>query len=116
MAADVEVLKLLLAKGAKIEWSPAEIKAERTARRRAPGLNANAGQTPLMAALKGGKGPPISGGPGYIRNGPPPFREPGSRDPVEAVKVLLAAGANPNAKAADGSTPLHQAVQAKRWR
>ncbi len=29
----------------------------------------------------------------------------------EAVKLLLAAGANPNAKAPDGSTPLHQAVQ-----
>jgi hypothetical protein len=66
-----------------------------------------------MAALKGGKGPPISGGPGYTRTGPPPFREAGSRDPVEAVKVLLAAGANPNAKATDGSAPLHQAVQAK---
>ena len=27
--------------------------------------------------------------------------------------MLLAAGANPNAKAPDGSTPLHQAVQAR---
>jgi hypothetical protein len=41
----------------------------------------------------------------------PPFREPGRRDPLEAVKVLLAAGADPNAKVSDGSTPLHQAVQ-----
>jgi ankyrin repeat protein len=112
VASDVEVLKLLLAKGAQIEWSPAETKPK-DGKRAAPGANANAGQTPLMAALKGGKGPPISGGPGYTRNGPAPFREPGSRDPVEAVKVLLAAGANPNAKAGDGSTPLHQAVQAK---
>ena len=40
----------------------------------------------------------------------PPYREPGSRDPLEALKLLLAAGANPNAKAPDGSTPLHQAV------
>jgi ankyrin repeat protein len=32
---------------------------------------------------------------------------------VEAIKVLLAAGANPNAKAPDGSTPLHQAVTAR---
>jgi uncharacterized protein len=111
-AADVEVLKLLLAKKAQIEWSPAEVKPKE-GKKAGPGPNAGAGQTPLMAALKGGKGPPISGGPGYIRNGPPPFREPGSRDPVEAVKVLLAAGANPNAKAGDGSTPLHQAVQAK---
>jgi hypothetical protein len=29
------------------------------------------------------------------------------------VKVLLTAGANPNAKAPDGSTPLHQAVTAR---
>ena len=54
VAADVEVLQLLLAKGAKIEWSPAEIKPK-DGKRAAPGLNANAGQTPLMAALKGGK-------------------------------------------------------------
>jgi uncharacterized protein len=110
-AADVEVLKLLLARSAQVEWTPPEIKPKE-GKRAGPG-GGNAGQTPLMAALKGGKGPPISGGPGYIRSGPPPFREPGSRDTVEAVKVLLAAGANPNAKAADGSTPLHQAVQAK---
>ena len=30
--------------------------------------------------------------------------------------MLLAAGANPNAKAPDGSTPLHQAVRRDRWR
>jgi ankyrin repeat protein len=111
-AADVEVLKLLLAKSAQIEWSP-EARPKDGKRAAGPGGNGNAGQTPLMAALKGGKGPPISGGPGYTRTGPPPFREPGSRDTVDAVKVLLAAGANPNARAADGSTPLHQAVQAK---
>jgi hypothetical protein len=64
-----------------------------------------------MAAIKGGQGAPISGGPGFTRIGPPQFREPGNRDPLEALKLLLAAGANPNAKAADGSTPLHQAVQ-----
>jgi hypothetical protein len=29
------------------------------------------------------------------------------------MKVLLAAGANPNVKAGDGSTPLHQAVTAQ---
>jgi len=43
--------------------------------------------------------------------GPPEFREPGSRDPLEALNLLLAAGGNPNAKAPDGSTPLHLAVQ-----
>jgi len=108
-AADIEVLKLMLAKGAKIEWSPTEVKPKEG---KGPGRpNPNLGKTALMAALKGGQGAPIAGGPGFTRLGPPQFREPGSRDPLEALKLLLAAGADPNAKAADGSTPLHQAVQ-----
>ena len=44
----------------------------------------------------------------------PPFREPANRDPGEALKVLLDAGANPNAKTTDGATLLHQAVTARR--
>lgn len=110
-AADVEVLKLLLAKGAQIEWTPSEIKPKDGKPAAAGRPNPNAGRTPLMAAIKGGQGAPIAGGPGFTRIGPPQFREPGSRDPLEALNLLLAAGANPNAKAADGSTPLHQAVQ-----
>lgn len=109
-AADVEVLKLLLAKGAQVEWSPAEIKPKDG--KKAP-PNPNVGRTPVMAAMGGGKGAPLQAGPGYSRTGPPPFREPGSRDPLEALKLLLAAGANPNAKTLDGATPLHQAVQAQ---
>jgi uncharacterized protein len=109
-AADVEALKLLLAHGAQIEWSPAEIKPK-DGKKLGPGANANVGRTPLMAAIKsGGMGAPIAGGPGFTRTIPPPFREPGSRNRLDAVKLLLAAGANPNAKAADGSTPLHEAV------
>ncbi len=108
-AADIEVLKLLLAKGAQIEWSPSEIKPKDG--KPAGRGNPNVGKTPLMAALKGGQGAPLAGGPGFTRMAAPQFREPGPRDPLEAVKLLLAAGANPNAKAADGSTPLHQAVQ-----
>jgi ankyrin repeat protein len=108
-AADVDVLKLMLAHGAKIEWSPTEVKPKDGKPAGRP--NPNAGRTPLMAAIKGGQGSPIAGGPGFTRIGPPSFREPGSRDPLEALNLLLAAGADANAKAADGSTPLHQAVQ-----
>jgi ankyrin repeat protein len=113
-AADVEVLKLMLAphtpaNAAKIEWSPSDVKPKDG---KGPGrANPNVGRTPLMAAIKGGNGAPIAGGPGFTRIGPPVFREPGSRDPLEALNLLLAAGANPNVKASDGSTPLHQAVQ-----
>jgi uncharacterized protein len=110
-AADVEVLKLMLAHGARIEWSPGEVKPK-DGKPAGPGRgNPNAGKTPLMAAIKGGQGAPIAGGPGFTRIGPPVFREPGNRDPLEALNLLLAAGADANAKAADGSTPLHQAVQ-----
>ncbi len=108
-AADVEVLKLLLAHGAKLEWSPSDPKPKDG---KGPGRpNPNAGKTPLMVAIKGGLGAPIAGGPGFTRIGPPVFREPGNRDPLEALNLLLAAGADPNAKAGDGSTPLHLAVQ-----
>jgi ankyrin repeat protein len=110
-AADIEVLKLMLAHGAQVEWSPSEIKPK-DGKPAAPGRpNPNVGKTPIMAAIKGGQGAPIAGGPGFTRLGPPVFREPGSRDPLEALNLLLAAGANPNAKAPDGNTPLHLAVQ-----
>jgi ankyrin repeat protein len=110
VAADVEVLKLMLAHGAKIEWSPSEIKPkDGDPRLRRP--DPNVGRTPVMVAMRGGMGKPFAAGPGFNRLGPPPFREPGSRDPLEALQLLLAAGANPNVKAPDGSTPLHQAVQ-----
>jgi ankyrin repeat protein len=108
-AADVDVLKLMLVHGAKLDWTPPEIKPKDGKPAGRP--NPNAGRTPLMVAIKGGMGAPIAGGPGFTRIGPPSFREPGSREPLEAINLLLAAGADVNAKAADGSTPLHQAVQ-----
>ena len=109
-AADIEVLQLMLAKGAKVDYYPAEVKGK-DGKPAARGLNTNTGRTALMAALKGGNGAPIAGGPGFTRIGPPIYREQGTRDPLEAMKILLAAGADPNVKAPDGSTPLHQAVQ-----
>jgi hypothetical protein len=80
----------------------------------APGRrgNPNAGRTPLMVAMTGGRGPGMTGGPAYIRSGPAPYREPGSRKPEDALLLLLEVGANPNVTAPDGSTILHQAVRA----
>jgi ankyrin repeat protein len=117
IASDVDALKLMLAHGAQVEWSPTEVKKEGRAGGAAAAAggrgNGNVGKTPVMVAMTGGRGAPFAGGPGFERLVAPPFREPGNRDPLEALKVLLAAGANPNAKAPDGSTPLHQAVQAR---
>jgi ankyrin repeat protein len=115
IASDVEALKLMLAHGAKVDWSPSEIKKE-GARGGAGGrgVNANVGKTPVMITMTGGRGASFAAGPGFDRLGAPPFREASNRDPVDAVNVLIAAGANPNTKAPDGSTPLHQAVQARR--
>jgi ankyrin repeat protein len=92
IAADVEVLKLMIKHGAQLEWSPAEVKKKKE------------GDDTAAAA----------GGRGFERLIAPPFPEPSNRDPAEALKVLLDAGANPNAKTADGATLLHQAVTARR--
>ena len=119
IASDVEVLKLMLKHGALVDWSPAEVK--KNAKEGEPagggggrGLNANVGKTPAMMAMVGGRGAPFAAGPGFERLIAPPFREPSNRDPGDALKVLLDAGANPNAKTSDGATLLHQAVAARR--
>src|SRR4051794_16571544 len=113
IASDVAALKLMLAKGAQVEWSPTEIKKDSDKDKPAGRGNPNVGKTPVMLAMVGGRGAPFGAGPGFERLGAPPFREAANRDPADAVKALLAAGANPNAKAPDGSTPLHQAVAAR---
>ena len=112
VAADVEVLKLMIAKGAQVDWSPSEVKKDKDKPEGGRG-NPNVGKTPLMLAMVGGRGAAFGAGPGFERLGPPPFREASPREPADAVSALLAAGANPNAKAPDGSTPLHQAVTAR---
>ncbi len=106
IAADVEALKLLIANGADLEWTPSNAEGLK-------GANTNVGLTPLMVAMKGGRGVPFSAGPGFVRKGPPPFREPSNREPADAVKLLLEAGANPNAVAPTKATVLHLAVETR---
>jgi cytohesin len=111
VAADVEALKLMLAHGADVEWSPKPVKKTGSDEDQGGGRgNANVGRTPVIVSINGGRGAAFAAGPGFERLGPPPFREASNREPADAVKALLAAGANPNVKTADGSTPLHQAV------
>jgi ankyrin repeat protein len=115
IASDVEALKLMIAKGAQVEWTPTEIKKEKDKDAAGGGGrgNPNVGKTPVMLAMVGGRGAAFAAGPGFDRLDAPPFREASNRNPADAVAALLAAGANPNAKAPDGSTPLHQAVAAR---
>ena len=117
IASDVEVLKVLVAKGAKVDWSPSEVKKPGEAAgaaARGRGANANVGKTAAYMTMSGGRGAAFAAGPGFDPIGPPPYREPGDRDPVHALEILLKAGANPNAKMPDGSTLLHQAVSVRR--
>jgi ankyrin repeat protein len=114
---DVEALKLLIAHGADLDKTPvgpgpAPESADDAAAAGGRGRgNPNAGRTAALVTMTGGRGPQMTGGPGYIREGAAPYREPGSRKPAEALALLLKAGANPNAKGPDGNTLLHQAVQ-----
>jgi ankyrin repeat protein len=120
IAADVEALKVLIAGGADLAQSPAAPPAPAPDAKEPPAagrgrVNPNAGRTAAMVTMTGGRGPAMTGGPAYIREGgaPVPYREPGSRKPVDALALLLESGADPNAKGPDGSTLLHQAAQAR---
>jgi ankyrin repeat protein len=106
VAADVEGMKLMIAHGADLEWSP---KASDSGP--PPPGGGVVGKTPLMVAMNGGKGVGMAGGPGDIREGTkPPFREVSNRNPADAVKLLLDSGANPNAKTPAGDSALHWAA------
>ncbi len=110
VAADVEALELLIEHGGDIEWSPEEPDGESGGGGFGPG---NIGKTPLMVAMNGGRGVGMAGGPGDIREGrAPPFREEANREPLDAVNLLLGAGADPDAVTPDGESALHQAAKA----
>src|SRR5215475_479596 len=116
---DVETLKVMIAHGIDLDRipplpppPPKDAPADQAAGGRGGRGNPNAGRTAAMVTMTGGRGPQMTGGPGYIRSGTVPYREPGSRKPEEALALLLKAGASPNTKAADGNTMLHVAAQA----
>jgi ankyrin repeat protein len=106
VAADVESMKLMIAHGADLEWSPKPVEGM-------PPMpfGDTRGLTPLMVAVNGGKGLLMAGGPGDIREGViGVFREEGNRNPADAVRLLLEAGANPDALSSKGDTALHIAA------
>jgi ankyrin repeat protein len=107
VAADVELLKLMIAHGADLEWTLQPVEGAPPP----PPWADNTGFTPLMAALNGGKGQLMDGGPGDIREGKVGvWREPGNREPADAVRVLLEAGAHPDARSSKGDSALHIAA------
>jgi len=111
VAADVAALELLIEHGADVEWMP---EAAEGGPGGMGGPGGNAGRSPLVAAMNGGKGVGMAGGPGDIReNEAPPFREIADREPIDAMRVLLAAGADPNRRTANGSTLLHDVARAR---
>ena len=69
IAADVDALKLMLANGAKVDWSPGGVQEAGRAGGapagggRGRGVNANVGKTASMMAMTGGRGAPFCRGP-----------------------------------------------------
>jgi len=107
VAGDVESMKLMVARGADVEWAPKPMEGPPML----PFMD-KTGLTPLMVAVNGGKGLLMAGGPGDIREGAIGiFREPGNRNAGDAVRVLLQAGAKPNVKSPKGDTALHIAAR-----
>jgi hypothetical protein len=65
-----------------------------------------------MMAINGGKGVGVSGGPNDLRYNLPEFREIANRDTLDAVTLLLDAGADVNVRAPNQETALHIAAKA----
>jgi ankyrin repeat protein len=107
VAADVDALRLLIDHGSDLAWMPERVEGG--------GMmgNRNAGRPALIAAMTGGKGVPLSAGPGFSREGQPPFRELANREPAAAIQLLLQAGADVNATLANGTPALHEAVRSR---
>jgi ankyrin repeat protein len=108
IAADVDALTLLIEHGGDLDWRPVAAEGEGGG-----GFGPKTiGRTPLMVAMFGGKGVGMAGGPGDIREGrAPPFREEGNRDPAAAVKLLLDAGADPDALSDNDLAAIHLAAE-----
>ncbi len=107
-AADIAGLEMMLEYGADPNWKP----ASETRKVGIDGEEEIVSRSALMVAITGGKGVAIAGGPNDLRNGPPDFREAGVRDPVQAAKLLLEAGADVSVKGPDDLTALHVAANA----
>ena len=78
VAADVETLKVMIAHGIEVDRllalpfapAPAADAPEEDAAAGGRGRgNPNAGRTAAMVTMTGGRGPAMTGGPGYIRRG-----------------------------------------------
>lgn len=108
VAADVEGLKLMLEYDADPQWRPVQEAKEDDAESEP----AKPGKSALMVAITGGKGVAIAGGPNDLRQGPPDFREQANRTPLDAVTILLEAGADVDVRDPNEDTALHIAAKA----